>query len=113
MYRARIGLFLIYWGVVALLIFAATMVNNRPEACPLLLGVGLAVLGLLMRLTAKPAAPPPAAPAPAPGPAATRKPLFGLPGPKKAAPPAPRPAPAPPPRPEGLKAVFKLPGKKK
>ncbi len=93
MHRPRIGCFLIYWGLVALAIFAATMVNNRPEACPLLIGVGLLVLGLLMRLAAKPAAPPPAPSAPAPA--------------------APRPAPAPPPRPKGLKAMFKLPGKKK
>ena len=126
MLKPRIGMFFIYWGVVILLIFVAKMQSGQTDAAAFFFGgIGLALIGLLIRRGAKRAAlaAPPSAPAPAPAPRpapagggrpAAKKPLLRLPSFGKKPPPRSAPPPAPPPpKPRGLKALFKPPTKKK
>jgi len=88
--RPRIGLFLLYWAVIALLVFMASMVNQQPSLMWLLCGAGLILVGLWLRWSKKaaPELPRPAA-APIMNPRTPRRSLFKLPGrKKKSAPPA-------------------------
>jgi len=125
--KNRFGNFLVFWGLLALFIFFASLYTPDKQYNYLAFFIGLLLLwiGIPMRRAKPPAPPPPPKPAaPPPSPttakqAAPKKPgllttILKGPPPKKTAPPPPQPAapPRPPPK-KGLAALFSPRPKKK
>src|SRR3990172_6993666 len=127
--KSRFGNFLIFWGLISLFIFFASLYTPDKDYnyFAFLLGIVLLWIGIPLRRAKRPAPPKPAAPPPqaAPAPAkqaATAAKKRGLlttllkgPPPKTAAPPPlpPPPAAPPPPPKKGLAALFAPKPKKK
>ena len=123
--KNRFGNFLVFWGLLALFIFFASLYtpDKQYNYWAFFIGLLLLWIGIPMRRAKPPAPPPPpkpAAPPPQPAPAkqaAPKKPgllttILKGPPPKKTAP-SPPPQPAAPPRKKGLAALFSRKPKKK
>src|SRR3972149_2431088 len=113
-FKNRFGNFLIFWGLISLFIFFASLYTPDKDYnyFAFLLGIVLLWIGIPLRRAKRPAPPKPAAPPPqaAPAPPPQNAPPPSRPPP----PPLPPPPAAPPPPPKkGLAALFAPKPKKK